>query len=144
MMRIRPLDPVIGKYLAYWMRTTIFQSLIHSNKVLGKGLQNIYPYLVSTMPVPCPYTYDYKRIVENIDRLFLINEELRRSTMDQVGQIQTYLDNEMGFAKLKDEFDAQEICKPIDLQKICRGDNIIYRLYISGWKSMIDPSRDMG
>lgn len=106
MMRLRPLDPVMGKYLAYWMKTTIFQSLVHRHKILGKGLQNIYPYLVGNLPVPCPSNYNYKRIVDDIEMLLMGNEKVKRSAMVKIGQVQTYLDNEMGFAGLKKEFDA--------------------------------------
>jgi hypothetical protein len=101
MMRIRFYDPTTGRYAAYWMRSTLFQRLVRAMAVIGKGLQNIYPYQVELMPIPSPEKYDFKGIVAAIDDEISKNDQLRSNVQKRIAALEERLSRNLNFVALE-------------------------------------------
>jgi len=100
MMRIRFKVPSIGKYAAYWMRSTMFQMLVKTVAVIGKGLQNIYPYQVSLMPIPDIDKYNFNKIVEEIDHEISKNDNLQLQVKKSIENLEKRLTQDLTFTIL--------------------------------------------
>jgi hypothetical protein len=101
MMRIRFRDPGVGKYAAYWMRSTTFQKLIKTLAVVGKGLQNIYPYQVALMPIPSPQKHNFEEIVKEVDQEVSRNDRVKAEARHKVVALKERLSQDLGFAVLE-------------------------------------------
>ena len=100
MMRIRFRELILGKFTAYWMRSTLFQNYIKATAIVGKGLQNIYPYQVAIMPVLNPNKYDILHFVEAIDIEMSRNDQTRAEVKNRMSSLEERLSLELDFAGL--------------------------------------------
>jgi len=100
MMRIRPISPEIGKYISFWLRSTLMLKLIKLTAVIGKGLQNIYPYQIGLLQIPSPNSYEANKIVQSIEEEIEKNNKLRSEVEDCLKRIESRLNEELGFSEL--------------------------------------------
>ncbi len=103
MMRIRFHDPLVAKYAAYWMRSTFFQHLLHGIKVVGKGLQNVYPYQVAMLPIPRPDRYAFREIVDAIDKNIAENDRLKSGANERLSEVHKLLSDSTELSFLVEE-----------------------------------------